>query len=220
MSIVKLLFKTSDLDDIFKKKMTYDELQNEADVNLSKHDDKIIIHVKNTNSDNWLISGQYKHTIQNKNVCRVVDIDPWPEQTYIKCWHCSLNFKTIPLGIPYKIYTKDIKIIYYVLGCFCSFACTLSYIHDKYNVCSHYESLLHLLWLEFGNTGVINKAPPKEIMIEYGGELSENLYRNIVKNNKKMESRYLVPPIVTTRPRFMCMKNYKKKLLHISIYDI
>lgn len=132
----------------------------------------------------------------NKIVYDIKSISPWPNKTTIGCWHCTRNFDTMPIGIPYKFFSG----IYYVKGCFCSFKCAWTY--NKYQSFAdkwHYESLLNSLYFHFGNTKFpIGEAPPKEILIIYGGKYTNEEYDKLLQSDYVVNIRY--PPIVSLVP--------------------
>ena len=122
----------------------------------------------------------------------------WSEHTNILCWWCTLQFDNIPIAIPYKIKNN----IFHVFGCFRSFSCALSYnIHSKNFDIWERCSLLHLLYKKMTNSYInIIPAPPKEIMIRYGGYItSEEYVKNLLKIKKSFS--ILIPPIISIIPQ-------------------
>lgn len=124
------------------------------------------------------------------------NMNEWPQKTNLRCWYCSLYFNTMPIKIPYK-YDENTD-LFHVYGCFCSFNCAMkkneietSNLHkDKIN------SLLHLLYKRmYGEVKYINPSPDKELLKEYGGNLTKEEYKNIIDNNIE-SSKILLPPIV------------------------
>lgn len=114
------------------------------------------------------------------------------KKTNICCWWCTEQFDTIPCFIPDKYYND----IYYVFGCFCSVNCAASYnlnIND-YKVMERY-ALLKQLYNCIKIIGNNILAPPKEILIKYGGIISIDEYRkNFIMCNKSY--RITMPPLV------------------------
>jgi len=96
------------------------------------------------------------------------------------CWFCTRLINQLELGIPYK-YEEN---IFYAYGYFCSFPCALTYLHSSSvsNKCDQ-ESLLYLLYYKSGGKGVIQKAPPKEILTKYGGTCSDIEYDKLLNND-------------------------------------
>lgn len=117
----------------------------------------------------------------------------WPETTNIRCWFCTLNFDTVPCALPHKKMGKT----FYVYGCFCSFNCALAYCLKSKNT-NKYEiiSLLNLLYTEmFGEIKKIIPAPEKELLEEYGGNLTREQYRQKLENSVT-QLNYILPPII------------------------
>lgn len=138
----------------------------------------------------------------SKIVYDLKTISPWPEKTNVCCWYCTRNFNSKPIGIPYK-YDNE---VFYVKGCFCCFKCAWTY--NKYNESSdkwRQESLLTSLYMYLGNTKLpIGEAPPKEIMITYGGTYTFEEYEKILDGDYVINIRY--PPIVSLIPSISVMK--------------
>lgn len=123
----------------------------------------------------------------------------WPEKTNIKCWWCTLSFETVPCFIPTKFHNGK----YTILGCFCSFNCAMAYNlysldqnqHERLRKCS----LLHTLYYEIhGETEQVKEilpAPPKEVMIGYGGKLTIEQYRDLIKECNISSYKIIYPPI-------------------------
>lgn len=123
------------------------------------------------------------------------DNNRWPKNTNLRCWHCTLCFDTIPCAIPYQL----VGDVFYVFGCFCSFNCALSYVlnsrkSDKLEMIS----LINLMYKKMFNcTKEIVPSPPKEILKEYGGFLSQKEYRSHI-NDTNINYKLLFPPIIST----------------------
>jgi hypothetical protein len=113
--------------------------------------------------------------------------------TNFACWWCTYNFSSMPCFIPDKYYES----IYYVFGYFCSFNCALSYnINMNDYKINHRQSLIYLLCHEiFNNDNIyIKLAPPKEILIKYGGDVNIEEYRNALLHINK-EYNFIFPPM-------------------------
>lgn len=145
------------------------------------------------------------------NTYNVADIDAWPKKTSIRCWHCTLNFDTTPLGLPLK-YIGD---IFYTCGCFCSFSCMSTYnLRSKNNKKWEISSLIYLMRNKMINKGApsvsgtlpaskkeIPMAPDKEMLNLYGGILTEREYRNIIQETTIEKTEIILPPMVSLSPQ-------------------
>lgn len=131
----------------------------------------------------------------------------------IKCWWCDDNKSTICL--PNKKTGKKFEGI----GKFCSFSCALAYnfeLRDEkvWERCS-------LLYQMKNNIDEkkIEPSPPKEIMKEFGGEISREEYRNIIDNG---ESSYLklLPPMISSVIMIEQRNNSTKQINQLNLLGI
>lgn len=106
-------------------------------------------------------------------------------KTSIACFWCCHTFENNPVFMPVEL----IKDVYKVKGCFCSFECCHSYMMDN----SKYQRKRYLLNYMFrdltgirgepiGDKGFTNivklgRAPPKESLLMFGGNLSIDEFR-------------------------------------------
>jgi hypothetical protein len=151
--------------------------------------------------------------------------ESWIKNTNTKCYHCTYNFDTMPCAIPYR-YSKK---IYYVYGCFCSFECAYKYLlNNKIHKKQEVISLLHSLKKHFYNhekTEPIVPAPNKEVLIDYGGNITIDEFR---ENNISKENQYniCIPPLVPINHIVETIKNnttnsgIKHKTKSTSLYDM
>jgi hypothetical protein len=80
---------------------------------------------------------------------------------------------------------------YIVKGYFCSFECSLTY--NRLHYFGEKEELLIDMYHKAGFSGLIKKAPNKNLMIEYGGKLTEEEYKDLF--NKNIVTREITPPM-------------------------
>ncbi len=129
------------------------------------------------------------------------NVEQRPLTSNIKCFWCCNSFDTFPWGIPVQ-YIGEVFKLY---GVFCSPSCALSHIYNYNNnniIINSQESvsLLHLLYYKLtGEFMQILPAPPKDCLIEYGGQLTIGEYRNKINANTNI---YLIkiPPIISIMP--------------------
>lgn len=144
----------------------------------------------------WISTGKISEQFIQNNYTSD-EVEPWPLTTNIKCWNCTRNFETRPVGIPYKYVNK----IFYTFGCFCSFSCAYSHnLATKNGYKWDSSALLLLLYKKMsGNTYIdhIKPAPPKEVLVDYGGNITEEEYQKIIDETSITIVDILLPPIVS-----------------------
>lgn len=119
------------------------------------------------------------------------------EKTDIACWWCTYNFDNVPCFLPEKYMDNT----FHVFGCFCSYNCAAAYNIDidDYRVADRFALLKKLYFCIFKQADEIYIAPPRLILIKFGGKLTIKNYReNSIKNTK--EYRLLMPPLKTIVP--------------------
>jgi len=110
-------------------------------------------------------------------------LETWPTTTNINCWYCSLTFDTIPIFIPTSIEMSGSQLIFGREGCFCSFSCAKTYIDIYYSNIRHNVNKYNMLELLFKEIygrkpRDIKPAPHHHTMLQYGGNLSAQEYRD------------------------------------------
>lgn len=113
----------------------------------------------------------------------------------IACWWCTYEFDTQPCFIPDKICDN----VYYVFGCFCSYNCALAY-----NINMNDYKIITRCGLIFKLCDQLccckpKIAPPKEILIKFGGYMSIEEYRSGLKLCDK-NYRIIYPPMTSIVP--------------------
>ena len=122
----------------------------------------------------------------------------WPRTTDIRCWWCTYQFDSTPCSIPYKYDGEE----FFVYGCFCSFECSMAHVVEKVRDKKWEKIALLNMMYRFihGKDETIEPAPPKEILIDYGGKMTIERYRQ--RSCTKMISYDIViPPIVSLQPQ-------------------
>lgn len=109
-------------------------------------------------------------------------VNPNNDLDYVCCWNCAYKilYKE-SIGIPVDIIDQSFR----CYGYFCSWECAARYLYDKYfidNPIDYYNqySLLCIAYQKINQCTkvVLNKAPPKEVLKEFGGTVDYNDYRN------------------------------------------
>lgn len=119
------------------------------------------------------------------------------KKTNIKCWWDAHSFTGLPCVLP-ELYHNG---VYHVTGCFCSFNCALA--HNLYYIkdskIHQRKTLIYQLYREMYQLNSdeiidIKEAPPKEILEDFGGDMSIDVFRrSFVMTNK--EYIIYMPPI-------------------------
>ena len=150
----------------------------------------------------WIEYGEHDDRFPNS----IIDNNQatkWPKKTSILCWYCTRNFTDLPIGLPYKKILEDDVSIIHTIGCFCSFSCAYTWNKYRHNQILlpaniwNTESLLYNLYYLCGGKNKILEAPPKEILLKYGGKLSYEEYGKLLDNNKKYLVSISMPPMIS-----------------------
>lgn len=164
--IVKVLFKPKDAMEILKdidnafieKHLTYDKSTKRK--TFEKY-----------NKFQWIIDG-------NCDPSKSDEVVAWPDYSELPCWNCTRYFTKAPISLPN--YYDCTKKCYSTIGVFCSFGCAARWYFEH----EHKDSdLLNELFYKCGGKGTIKKAPQKEVLIKFGGNLSDEEYENIVNSD-------------------------------------
>ena len=106
------------------------------------------------------------------------------------CWWCCHTFEGTSLNMPYKHDERRNK--FYTSGNFCSWSCMKTYVIDKYGcnrgglICGNMVMMRRKL---FNKIGTIKKAPPKQKLIQFGGDMTIEQFRenNVVDKEEPNE---------------------------------
>lgn len=128
-----------------------------------------------------------------------------PENNNICCWWCCHTFDNYACFLPERyedIYESEGKSIgtYYVMGCFCSDNCALSYnINLNDYKTNDRTSLIKRIHYEKTKSYNLTPAPPKEVLKKFGGPYSIDEYRrnfNTPTNIKMISSSFIQLPML------------------------
>jgi hypothetical protein len=165
--------------------------------------------------DNGEVSEDKYHIVNT-----VTDIKS--KKSNLRCWFCTYNFDTIPLGLPESYDSKSKT--YKTRGIFCSFNCCHAYniSLDDYKVFERLAFLNQIKREVFkGDKREDMKITPsldKRVLLEYGGPMSIHEYRNksIFIPTKKIDSVPLLIPlfeVIEEIPFYFKAKNSKRNVL-------
>lgn len=120
----------------------------------------------------------------------------WRKSTNIRCWYCSLKFKTIPWFIIENTNYSAEGITYDINGNFCSCGCLLGYVNRNYNKRADFDIFQSVYKLykiiEKKEIKEIIESPSKYILKIYGGDANIDEYQNEIKriNNLNISNGY------------------------------
>jgi hypothetical protein len=182
-----------------EKLMEYNNIENEIYENFENNNNNEEIPAQTVwyGKDNIISHGNiYEQRLSNtmlqfsyENVHR-----QWPTKTAYKCFWCCHSFDTRPCFIPWK----RVDNIFHVHGNFCSFNCAVSYNNNESSCNWSYKTeLLHYLYrLIYNNKDEIKPAPSKEVLLDFGGNVSIQEFRSNFTNDVNYE--LIFPPIIST----------------------
>lgn len=135
------------------------------------------------------------------------------------CWWCCHEFNGTALSMPYKHDEK--RNIFKTSGTFCSWSCMKTYALDTYGinrgsiVCGNMIMMRKKL---FGKLGSIKPAPKRIRLIEFGGDLTIEQFRDnlLVDNGPPEEIRTepvsnIIVPVVSNTSKIYEIKSVSAK---------
>ena len=115
-----------------------------------------------------------------------------------RCWNCwdTLSAQKKYISVPFSRTTQNEFVFH---GKFCSLGCAKRHILNKWS----HQSLIKMIWLneaayekfKIPNADVIPPAPPPESLIEMGGCLTRQQYREKIKEGACMQT--ITYPLIT-----------------------
>ena len=147
-------------------------------------------HDKDT-SDKTTIDNQREKDKKNGYITvlyEMVENEKWLDKVNIRCWWCCHHFDNVPIGFPIKYNDNTKKFL--VKGCFCGVGCLLAYHKSsqrKLSDSSNSYSLIKFMYTKLYGKSVfdnLNLAPPRESLIDFGGTLTIDEFRNSCDNGK------------------------------------
>jgi hypothetical protein len=117
-----------------------------------------------------------------------------PERVDIACFWCCHRFDTQPIILPVRDQGEYIQ----VMGNYCSPECAMAYLFDMHQDSYARWEQLSLLNRLYGQAvgGPIKPAPPRQILKMFGGPMSIEEYRGLVRQGKLRVDIHL-PPMVS-----------------------
>jgi hypothetical protein len=108
-------------------------------------------------------------------------LDNWNKQTNIRCWFCTLRFKSVPWFIIKSINQTASGKIYNIDGNFCSCGCLMGFVKKTYSRREHFDIYhnIYSLYTIMTNKKKLNIIESPDIfnLKFYGGGMSIEKYR-------------------------------------------
>ena len=105
----------------------------------------------------------------------------WPKETNLKCWYCTLKFKTAPWFIIMYCNNTPNGVVMDTRGNFCSCGCVMGFVLAEYDKHLDFDKKFNIyrLYKIFTGKDTKNIKPPKPFysMEMYGGSMSLDDYR-------------------------------------------
>src|SRR5690606_14508948 len=111
----------------------------------------------------------------NPNVIEQKNENKQKPKKILRCWWCTLEI----IETPIKITTITNERI----GYFCSYPCAKAY--NENNLCNHtgnYMIMRNNYFKKYGKWVDIHESPPKEVLNIYGGDVTEEDYKEKLKD--------------------------------------
>lgn len=169
--------------------------------NKSYKDDttKLKVYEENTRNKLWIENGSFEKEPINFDHIKGHPINKKvPKKSKLCCWYCTRPLYCRSIQLPYK---KEIvennQVIYHFKGCFCSFECAYTWNHLEGNW--NQKTLLYEIYYSIGGKGIIKMAPKKELLLKFGGNLTNDEYEKLL-NSKKIVSQIKELPSISINP--------------------
>ena len=160
-----------------------------------------------------ICSSNERHVYEKKSVFFVHSLfngqHEWPLNTQIHCYYDGEPFNGIPIPLPLNYIHEKNR--YSCYGIFCSASCVKAFMDTN----PVYSNSLSMIWLKkimcevFNDYEDITAAPPKELLIKYGGELNIEQFRAFGRQQTNIHLHTL--PFFTCALAFELVKEYGAK---------
>lgn len=130
-------------------------------------------------------SPQSTETIWDKIPKHFYDLNLWKKNTNVRCWYCTLKFKTIPWFIISNTNHTANGLVYDIKGNFCSCGCLMGYVKANYTKRDNFDiyKSVYKLYNIFYKKNIIDilPSPSKYELKMYGGELDLDYFQKEIK---------------------------------------
>ncbi len=108
-------------------------------------------------------------------------LDNWHKQTNIRCWYCTLKFKSVPWFIIKSIQQSSEGKVMSIKGNFCSCGCLMGFVKKNYSKREHFDIYHNVYSLYTIMTGrkklTILVSPDIYNLKFYGGPMTIDKYK-------------------------------------------
>lgn len=128
--------------------------------------------------------------IQYKLFGEAFQISKWPASSNVHCWHCRLQFDTIPCSLPWHY--DEQQQTFCLKGIFCSWSCAKRYCLDQqhYNASSIIANMKMLAIKHFSHpiAKKIQPAPPYTALNIFGGPMTTEQFKACLATSKQIKN--------------------------------
>lgn len=111
---------------------------------------------------------------------RFESVASWPESSNLRCWHCDLPINGPPKFVPLTFTMANGEYICNTEGVFNRWGCAVAYIDYTFSGQKREQArqTIKIMCSKIRGEQIsyINPAPPRTLMVQYGGDLSEDEY--------------------------------------------
>lgn len=144
-------------------------------------------------TDNSLDGNKGDVVVWDKIPTTFTNMESWARSTNIRCWHCTLKFRSTPWFIITGINSSSEGKIMDIKGNFCSCGCLMGYVKKNYCKREHfdiYHNVYSLYKIMNGKSiNHIKSSPEMYCLKMYGGELSIDEYQQEIKKINDLNTK-------------------------------
>lgn len=144
-------------------------------------------------TDNSLDNNKGDVVVWDKIPSIFTNMESWNRTTNIRCWFCTLKFKSTPWFVITGINNYSEGKVMNIKGNFCSCGCLMGYVRKNY--CRRenfdiYHNVYTLYKIIIGrNTNHINPSPEMYCLKMYGGDLDIDEYQKRIKKINDLNTK-------------------------------
>ncbi len=217
-----------DLRELYEKRIDFRDAQDKLLVDkleILQKDETVVSQFFGKSNENNKSAEKQKEITQEMNrktgyfelLYDFIHNSQWLEHTDVCCWWCCHTFDTVPIGMPVDFDVKTKK--FRVKGVFCSFACMTAH-KDKHEKNININSLISYLYKKLTAEPIgtkIQRAPPKETLKMFGGDLTIEEFRNSSTETKVY--KLVEYPMIVSRDYIQEVDIANVKNANLKIFD-